>query len=205
MRLAFCAVLVLLAALAATGCTTRTGAPERTKIAVQEFGVPRDVVVQRYSGRPEDVGMKYAEVLANELRWMGYEATAVPKGVPLEGDLLVTGQIAEMDGGNTAKRLLLGFGAGRSEFDVFGAVSKPEGTIVGEFTESRAGKGWSEEGALKGAMVRNAKLVARMIYTGNYARNAPDDRPAAKVFKAQNSAPAVSTVQSAGAGARPSP
>src|SRR5512139_4164446 len=104
---------LVLAGIFVVGCPTpRTGAPAGTTIAVQEFAIPREAVVERYSGPSEALGMKYAELLAKKLKGLGYEATAVPREVPLEGDLRVTGTIAEIDGGSTAKRLLVGFGAG---------------------------------------------------------------------------------------------
>jgi hypothetical protein len=77
----------------------------------------------------------------------------------------------------------LGFGAGRSEFDVIGKVTRADGTIVGEFSESRAGKGWGEEGALEGAMQRTINMIGRMVYTGGYQQNAPADRPAGKAYR----------------------
>jgi hypothetical protein len=140
--------------------------------------------------------MKYAQVLAERLTGLGYQAVAVPEGSPLTGDLNVTGSVAEIDGGNAAKRVLFGFGAGRSEFDVSGTVTSVDGKVVGEFTESRIGGGWGEEGALENAMERTAQLIGRMIYTGDYRRNAPAERPAAKAFAAGQAAPAAAaTVQ----------
>jgi hypothetical protein len=167
-----------------SGCPTpRTGAPSGTTIAVQEFVVPSDVVVRRYSGSLQTIGMRYAQTLAERLTGLGYQAAAVPQGAPTTGQLIVSGSIDEINGGNTAKRLLLGFGAGRSELDVYGTVKRADGSVVGEFTESRAStKGWSEEGAMDNVMERTAKQISRMIYTGEYRRNAPPERPAAKAF-----------------------
>src|SRR5262245_28208723 len=83
--------------------------------------------------------MKYAQVPAERLNHIGYQAVAVPQDIPLTGDLNVTGRIAAVRGGNTAARVLVGFGAGHSEFDVSGTVTRADGTLVGDFTESRAG------------------------------------------------------------------
>ena len=85
-----------------------------------------------------------------------------------------------------AKRFWLGFGGGRSEFDVLGRVYGPDGTLLGEFTESRAGGGWGEEGALRSAMERTANTVSEMIRTGAYRLNAPKGRPAAAAFLADH-------------------
>lgn len=176
--------LAVCLAFGLAGCPTpRTGAPIGATVAVQEFDIPRDAVVERYSGPRDQVGMKFAELLARKLTHLGYQATAVPLGTPLEGDLRITGHILEVDGGNTAKRVLLGFGAGRSEFDVIGKVTRADGIIVGEFSESRAGKGWGEEGALEGAMQRTINMIGRMVYTGGYQQNAPADRPAGKAYR----------------------
>lgn len=158
--------------------------PEASRIVVEEFAVPRTVVVERYSGPVDRIGLWYAEILAEELNHMRYEATAVPRGTATSGALTVSGSVAEVDGGSTAKRVLFGFGAGRSEFDVWGKVTDGDGRMLGEFTESRAGGGWGEEDAIEKAMRRTAKLVARMIYTGQYRRNAPKERPAAQAFAA---------------------
>jgi hypothetical protein len=193
--LAVCLALVL------AGCPTpRTGPPAETTIAVQEFDIPRTAVVERYSGASMQVGMKFAEMLAARLTRLGYKATAVPAGTPLAGDLRITGHIMEVDGGSAAKRFFIGYGAGRSEFDVVGKVARADGTIVGEFTESRAGGGWGEEGALENAMERTINLIGRMVYTGNYQRNAPANRPAAVAYRdgvapAPNAVPAQPTAE----------
>src|SRR5262245_10239396 len=151
------------------GCPTpRSGAPPGTTIAVEEFVVPRDVVVRRYSGSPEAAGLTYAHVLAEQVTRLGYQAVVVPQGVPPTGDLVVSGRIAAIDGGNTAKRLLIGLGTGRSEFAVHGTVTRADGSSVGAFTERRTGDGWGEEGALGNAMGRSAKFVGQMISTGDY-------------------------------------
>lgn len=172
-------MLALVVAL--SGCPTpRTGTPPGATIAVQQFAVPESAVIQRYGRAPEQVGMRFAELLAERLDRLGYSATAVPAGFPLQGDYHVTGSIAEIDGGSTAKRLLFGAGAGRTEFDVRGTVTRADGTRVGDFTESRAGGGWTQDGALDSAMQRTINMIARMIYTGTYLRNAPQGRPGAE-------------------------
>jgi uncharacterized protein DUF4410 len=183
-------VAVLAAAL--SGCTVRSGPPAGTRIAVQEFAIPRDVVVQRYSGNYLGLGMQYAQFLVTRLTRLGYQAAVVPQGAPMTGDLNITGSIAEIDGGNATKRILLGAGAGHSEFDVFGTVTRADGRVLGEFTESRASSGgWTAEGSLEQAMQRTVNEVARMVYTGEYRRNAPADRPATKAFAASQAAPAA--------------
>jgi hypothetical protein len=150
---------------------------------VQEFDIPRTAVVERYSGPSTQVGMKFAEMLAARLTRLGYKATAVPAGTPLAGELRITGHILEVDGGSAAKRFFVGYGAGRSEFDVIGRVTRADGSVVGEFTESRAGGGWGEEGAIENAMERTINVIGRMVYTGNYQRNAPANRPAAVAYR----------------------
>jgi len=166
------------------GCTPRSGAHEGATIVVQEFEIPRSAVVERYDAPHDHFGMRYAEMLAKRLTRLGYQATAVPAGVPLEGDLRVTGKIMEIDGGSTAKRLLIGFGAGTAQFDVYGSVTRADGSVVGEFTESRAGGGWSKDGSTENAMQRTVNVIAKMIYTGSYQRNAPQHRPAAEAYRA---------------------
>src|SRR5262249_27374411 len=182
--------LALLVAL--SGCPTpRTGAPTGTSISVQEFAVPNDAVVRRYSGSLQTIGMRYAQILAEQLSGLGYQPVVVPRDAPLTGEPNITGSIDAINGGNTAQRIIIGMGAGHSEFDVYGTVRRADGSVVGEFTESRgANKGWSEEGAVENAMVRTAKLVSRMVYTGEYRRNGPPERPAAKAFAESHNPPA---------------
>jgi cytochrome c-type biogenesis protein CcmH/NrfG len=62
-------------------------------------------------------------------------------------------------------------------------VSRADGTVVGEFTESRAGGGWSSTRAIEAAMKPAVKNIGLMIYTGQYRRNAPAGRPAARAFQ----------------------
>jgi hypothetical protein len=60
--------VVLTVFVAVCGCTARTGAPAGTRITVQEFVIPRDVVVQRYGGDYQGLGMKYAQVAGSSPR-----------------------------------------------------------------------------------------------------------------------------------------
>jgi hypothetical protein len=162
---------------------------------VQAFEVPRGAIVERYSGNRDQIGVRFAELLVEKLNHLGYRAVVVPPDVEPQGDLIVSGSIAEADGGNTAKRVLLGFGAGVAQFDVVGTVKRSDGQVVGEFTESRAGNGWGEQAALEDAMRRSINMIGRMIYTGNYQRNAPKDRPAGMVATAAPQAPAQPSVE----------
>jgi len=185
-------VVILGCATICACARTPRSVPPGTKIAVQAFAISHEAVIERYSGSPDAVGMRFAELLAARLKELGYDAVAVPHDVPLEGDLRVTGTVADIDGGSTAKRVIWGMGSGGAEFDVFGAVHKDDGTLVGEFTESRRNyRGWGEDAALDGAMERTINMIARMIYTGQYRRNAPPDRPGAQQFKASVAASAA--------------
>lgn len=176
--------LFLMLLVALCGCPSpRAGAPIEARIAVEEFQVPHDAVVERYSRPTDPLGMRFAQLLAERLTRIGYQAIAVPRGQPLQGDFNVTGRIAEIDGGNTAKRVLIGMGVGHSEFDVYGTVTRGNGTVVGQFTESRAGGGWGEQAAVEGAMQKTIHEIGLMIYTGHYLRNAPNGRPAAEAMK----------------------
>jgi hypothetical protein len=151
----------------------------------------KELVVERYSGDPSPLGMRYAELLAARLKQLGYDATAVPTGAQLADQLVVTGTVAEIDGGNAAKRMLFGMGAGRAQVDVYGTVTRPDGTIVGEFTDSRRGNSLSEGGSITEAMERTINTISRMIYTGQYRRNAPESTSAAKQFKESMAATAA--------------
>lgn len=172
----------------------RTGAPAATTIVVEEFDIPPVAVVQRYSSPVEPLGMQYAVLLAQRLKRLGYDASAVAKGTPLAGKLRITGSILEVDGGNTWLRLLVRRGAGHTEFDVVGTVTSDDGRTIGDFTESRAStRGFTQARALEKAMLRTARLISRMVYTGDYRLNAPRNRPAAKFYAASIAPPPSET------------
>jgi len=118
--------------------------------------------------------MEFAQFVAEQLGRFHRQAEAVPAlGTP-QGDLIVTGRITHIHGGSTAKRWLIGYGAGHSAFGVEGQVVARDATNVADFSEDRAGSGLGgNEGALRNAMQRVGVYVARMIYLNEYRGGRP--------------------------------
>ena len=57
-----------------------------------------------------------SRTLVDKINAMGLTAVAVPLGTkPNPGDVMIQGQIARADAGNEARRMVVGFGAGKSE------------------------------------------------------------------------------------------
>ncbi len=72
----------------------------------------------------QDVQDSVVAALVSDLGKMGFAATvAQPGEEPRPGDLIVQGQITEIDQGNRARRLAIGFGAGKSEVQAAAQVT----------------------------------------------------------------------------------
>jgi hypothetical protein len=66
----------------------------------------------------EEVRQAISETLIGKLVAMGFEADrAPPQPAPQAGDLLIQGQLLDIDAGNRTRRLAIGFGAGKSEVE----------------------------------------------------------------------------------------
>ncbi len=134
-----------LSLVAIAGCRgPRSGIPEGAKVAVLEFRIPETANITRYSASYNDLGMIVAQQLAEELRSRHRDAEAIPSGAPVHADLVVSGDITRIDGGNRALRVLIGMGAGGSSCAVTGQVTRPSGPRLGVFTEAakRKSTGW---------------------------------------------------------------
>ena len=105
-----------LCVMAMAGCSRglKTGIPEGAKVAVLEFRIPETANIARYSASYNDLGMIVAQRAAEVLRSRHRNAVAIPSGAPVQADLVVSGDITRIDGGNRALRVLIGMGAGGS-------------------------------------------------------------------------------------------
>src|SRR6266571_531786 len=105
--------------------TLRAASPKARRFAVLEFRIPETANITRYSDSYNDLGMIVAQQLAEELRSRHRNAEAIPSGAPVNADLVVSGDITRIDGGNRALRVLIGMGAGGSSCAVTGQVMRP--------------------------------------------------------------------------------
>jgi hypothetical protein len=147
--------------------------PEGTKIAVVEFSVADNAQIEDYDGPLDGVGTTIAEAIAEKLRDHRYEAQAIPKTTAPVGDLIVSGEITNLDGGNTAAQLLVGFGAGATVVGVQGHVLRADGTTAGIFSEERIGSGLGERRGVAAAARRVGAQIGDMIAEGEYRGGRP--------------------------------
>src|SRR5882724_3770217 len=104
------------------------------RIAVFEFRVAETADVTRYRDSYDGLGMLVAQRIADQLRAHDRNAAAIPAGRPVDADLVVSGNITRIDGGNRALRVLIGMGAGGSSCAVGGDLARADGTRLGTFT-----------------------------------------------------------------------
>lgn len=117
--------------------------PRPRRVLVQDFVTAPDAIrldqaiglrLQRQaSGQSEDAGRAEVAIkvqdaisstLAAAFRKMDFTVEhAGPETRPAPGDLLVQGEVTRIDQGNRARRLAVGFGAGKSEVDADAAIS----------------------------------------------------------------------------------
>src|SRR2546428_5474274 len=90
--------------LTIAGCSRapKTGIPEGVMVAVLEFRIPEAATITRYDASYNDLGMIVAQRGAEVLRSRHRNAEAIPSGVPVHADLVVSGAITRIDGGRRA-------------------------------------------------------------------------------------------------------
>ncbi len=138
---AYFIALVILAGCASTKVT------EREVLVNERLPRPNQILVYNFAFSPGDVptnsalagqyaassvpltteeeqaerqlGAQIATELAGQIREMGLNAIAVPKGTPARvGDIVLKGYLLSVEEGGTGKRMIIGFGAGESELKV---------------------------------------------------------------------------------------
>jgi hypothetical protein len=129
-----------------------------------EFPLAAGAKVEDFDGDPDSVGMNIAQKIAEELNDEDFHAVAVPKGTePPPSDLRVTGEVTNIDGGNTAARVLVGWGAGDAVVGAQGHVTRADGGVIGIFSEEKLGAGkWipGQEAAVRSAAERVGEEIA---------------------------------------------
>jgi hypothetical protein len=175
--------LTMLAFFLVTGCSARPLAPPIGKIVVREFEIGDAITaVSRFGPATEHLGMVPAEQIARYLAARDRNAEAVPASAPPDGDLLVSGRITRIDGGNRALRALIGFGAGGSTCAVQGQVTRADGTPVGTFNLQRKRKatgyfwaryGESAERQITACLRSIGTTIGVMVDQGRYDGGTP--------------------------------
>ncbi len=79
-----------------------------------------------------------AESFVTSMKKLG-PYTDVSTGQSAGGGLLVEGKFIEMDPGSMAKRMFIGYGAGKSGVTAKGTVKGPDGKLIAEFQQRRIG------------------------------------------------------------------
>lgn len=178
MRASIIVGVLLAAVVAACAARKPIAVNQGRHVQVVEFDT-RNARVLSWDDAIEPLGFEVAQRIANVLRIEhGMDATAVrPHELTADADLVVTGQVTTIDGGSRGARWVsgwLGTGAGAVYFGVRGAVRRPDGSRVGEFTMEERAK-WGAAGGNTIEMMHEcvewvAQRVARMVATGTYER-----------------------------------
>lgn len=164
-------------------------------VEVHEFD-SKNADVRDYTESVQPYSLETAQAIVEALQQAGMKAQLASPGTHTNPQIIVEGQITQVEGGSTATRLLVGgFGpAGAAHFGVQGTVKKKDGTLIGRFTADRlAWMDWWWPSASR-LLTRTAKVVgydvAEMITTGKYNQgNSPPNlsagiNPMAEQYKA---------------------
>ena len=171
--------IALLAAIAGCGPSainpaTTTSPVRGLLVQVQEFDASK-AVVRDYSDPVQPYGLQTAQAIVEALQEAGVNAEMAPADKPLRGQVIVSGSVTRIEGGDTTMRVLLGgFGpAGTTRFGVAGRARRADGTLLGEFAVDRLAwmdLWWPSADRL---LSRAAKVIgydiAEMIVTGHYS------------------------------------
>ena len=133
--------------------------PADSALAVQVEPGPPLTAEQLQAGR--QLGAQIADELVAQIRNMGLPAVAaLSGGRPRVGDIVIRGYLVSIDEGSTAKRMLIGFGAGGSELRTV-----VEGYQMTAHGLRRLGSGTVDAGGSKGPGAAAPAAVA--VATGN--------------------------------------
>ena len=145
-----------------------------TNIGVMRFAT-ESASIENYQGPPGAVGDALSAAIANALRGRGASANVIRDGVPVEAQAIVSGRVTRIYGGSQSKRAILGMGAGHAMFAVAGEVRRPDGTVIGTFSEQRGSigrvgyGGGSNEFVISLCIERVGEDIAEMVSTGSYS------------------------------------
>jgi hypothetical protein len=153
---------------------------ERRKIAVVEFSVAPNAVIEDYGGNAASLGKSVAEAVAEEIRDDdAFDAQAIAQTVPPEGDLIVRGEITHVYGGNLAVRATVlvcwfcGWWKGDAVVGVQGEVVRRDGTAMGVFSEEKLGSAWGETSSVVVAAKAVGQEIGEMVKEGTYRGGHP--------------------------------
>ena len=172
-------LLPSLAFVAIVGCRSQDRSPSSPpKTVAVQFVVARNAKVEDFDGDPDNVAMTITKNVVEKLNddEETFHAVAVPRGAaPPASDMVVSGEVTNVDGGSTAARLLVGWGAGDAVVGAQGKVTRADGTQIGIFSEEKiaAGKWGGQAGAVESAAERTASEIVDMIRNGKYRGGRP--------------------------------
>jgi hypothetical protein len=130
--------------LSSSNAQTSAPAAGYTKVIVKDFS--QSVADYKVRSKVEMAQKTLSDNIASEITKTGKFAQVSRSGTPDASTLLIGGNIDKFNDGNAAMRLMIGFGAGSSEFDataVFtdGKSGKSLGTIVADKSSWALGGG----------------------------------------------------------------
>jgi hypothetical protein len=118
-------------------------------VRVREFGTATAHLGKgKHRQQAEDMAVvapgRLAEELLGGLRMRDFEDVAIAKAGDLLPDtcLVVDGDFTVLNPGSSTKRVLWGFGAGKTQVCIRGQVLDGEGAALAEFSHCRSGLGW---------------------------------------------------------------
>ena len=167
------------------GCARHhTTLPDGTRIGVVPFRFAPGAAVTRYEGADADYARVASSLTASVvagIRRHNLTASVVDDPARRDFDLLVSGQITQLDGGNRALRALVGM-AGGATCAVSGTTERANGERVGSFgiemTKHSAGWFWtqfgeSDERQLDAIVEHIGKWIGDVVFEGKYQGGIP--------------------------------
>jgi hypothetical protein len=156
---------------------------ENRGVSVVPFSLAPGAQVLHYDDTPRAAGRAIADNIVRELKDRGVPAVVATDQQPTT-PLVVSGRIAQINGGSKTKRAVLGLGAGHATVTIEGEVARPDGQIVATFGDERGsvgriGFGGGSNEFVVGICVQDiGEDVAEMIATGKYEGGRPIPVPA---------------------------
>lgn len=178
-------ILALFTQIGLLGCAAHQTLPPSTRVGVLPFPLAQTVEVSRFEGADDtfrQLGVAMADSVVKGFEERHVAAQVISESDRAGVDLLVSGEITKIDGGNRALRALIGMGAGGSTCAVSGTVERRDGTRVGTFGIERkkrsAGFFWARFGESSDRQVDEifrsiGQSVADMVIEGKYGGGRP--------------------------------
>ncbi len=156
--LAACAAMTVFAQDRAPIRTVKGGIVDEVQLYAEKLPASTRVVIRPFSATDADIvtGEKKDETktmqkdgpgilsarFVEQLKSAGgfSDVAALEPGAPTPADaLIVEGKFTELDPGSQAKRIFVGYGAGKSGVSVEGSVKSADGTLLATFKQRRIG------------------------------------------------------------------